>query len=49
VGLALPIPGIWIAIVSVVVLALGVRAGRRMNQPAPVVTSVPQPLVADES
>ena len=46
VGLALPIPGIWIAVVSVVILALGVRAGRRMNQPAAVVTS--QPLIADE-
>jgi membrane protein YqaA with SNARE-associated domain len=35
-GLALPIPGIWIAIVSIVALALGVRSARRMNGSEPV-------------
>jgi membrane protein YqaA with SNARE-associated domain len=49
VGLALPIPGIWITVVSVVVLAFGIRAGRRMNRSAPPATSLPQPLIADES
>ena len=47
-GLALPIPGLWIAVVSLVILAIGFRAGRRMNQPAPGLPVLPQPMVADE-
>ena len=31
-GIALPIPGHWIVIVSLVMLALGIRGARRMNQ-----------------
>jgi len=34
-GFALPIPGIWIALVSIVALALGVRSARKMNRPVP--------------
>jgi hypothetical protein len=36
-GLAMPIPGRWIFLVSVVILAVGVRGARRMNHtPDPV-------------
>jgi ribonucleoside-triphosphate reductase len=39
VGVALPIPGHWIVIASLVALALGVRGARRMNRdPGPVAT-----------
>jgi membrane protein YqaA with SNARE-associated domain len=37
-GWALPIPGIWIALASIVILAFGVRAARRMNEPVDPVT-----------
>jgi hypothetical protein len=36
-GFALPIRGGWIALASVVILLLGMRAARRMNQPSPAV------------
>jgi membrane protein YqaA with SNARE-associated domain len=32
VGVAVPIPGIWIAIASLVLLAFGIRGARRMNR-----------------
>src|SRR3954451_24774764 len=48
-GFALPIPGLWIALASVLILAIGIRAGRRMNQPAPALASMRQPMAADES
>jgi len=35
VGLALPIPGPWIVVASLVLLLLGVRSARRMNRPRP--------------
>jgi ribonucleoside-triphosphate reductase len=35
VGLALPIPGPWLLAASLVVLALGLRGARRMNQAGP--------------
>jgi ribonucleoside-triphosphate reductase len=31
-GVALPIPGLWIVLASLLVLAVGVRSARRMNQ-----------------
>jgi membrane protein YqaA with SNARE-associated domain len=48
-GLALPIPGLWIALASLLILVIGIRAGRRMNQPAPALANLRQPLVPDES
>jgi membrane protein YqaA with SNARE-associated domain len=41
-GWALPIPGIWVALASLVILGFGVRAARRMNQPVDAVTSLQQ-------
>jgi membrane protein YqaA with SNARE-associated domain len=35
VGATLPIPGIWIVVVSLVILAFGVRGARRMNRADP--------------
>jgi membrane protein YqaA with SNARE-associated domain len=35
-GVVLPIPGKWIALASIVVLVLGIRGARQMNQPAPL-------------
>ena len=35
VGATLPIPGSWILVVSLVILAFGVRGARRMNRSAP--------------
>lgn len=35
VGAALPIPGPWIVLASLVILAVGVRGARRMNRQAP--------------
>jgi membrane protein YqaA with SNARE-associated domain len=35
VGAALPIPGPWIVLVSLVILGFGVRGARRMNRPLP--------------
>jgi membrane protein YqaA with SNARE-associated domain len=32
VGIAMPIPGIWIAVASVVLLAFGIRSARKMNR-----------------
>jgi hypothetical protein len=34
-GVALPIPGRWIALASLVLLAVGIREARRMNRRAP--------------
>jgi ribonucleoside-triphosphate reductase len=39
VGVALPIPGYWIVIASLLALALGVRGARRMNREPDTVTS----------
>jgi uncharacterized membrane protein YdjX (TVP38/TMEM64 family) len=39
VGVALPIPGYWIVIVSLLALALGVRGARQMNREPDAVTS----------
>jgi hypothetical protein len=47
VGVALPIPGYWIVIVSLVALALGVRGARRMNRDTGSVSG--QPAVAEET
>ena len=41
VGVALPIPGYWIVIVSLVALALGVRGARRMNRDSGPATGAP--------
>jgi ribonucleoside-triphosphate reductase len=49
VGLALPIPGIWIALASIVILGFGVRAARRMNEPEDAVTSLPPIAAAEEA
>jgi len=35
-GLALPIPGKWIVLVSLGALVLGIRGARRMNQAPPL-------------
>jgi ribonucleoside-triphosphate reductase len=34
-GLAFPIPGPWIVAASLIILALGIKSARRMNQPQP--------------
>jgi membrane protein YqaA with SNARE-associated domain len=49
VGFALPIPGWWIALASVVILAFGIRAGRRMNHPVQSPTNLPQSTMAEEA
>ena len=47
VGFALPIPGYWIVLASLVALAFGVRGARRMNRdPAGV---APQPVRAEKT
>jgi membrane protein YqaA with SNARE-associated domain len=35
VGATMPIPGSWIVVVSLIILAFGVRGARRMNRPEP--------------
>lgn len=49
-GVALPIPGEWIVLASLVALAFGVRGARRMNRPqdAPI-TSRPKAAVPEEA
>ncbi|MFL5492660.1 MAG: hypothetical protein ACJ8AV_14690, partial [Gemmatimonadales bacterium] len=46
-GLAYRVPGPWIAVGSLVVLALGIRAARRMNQSGDSMASLPG--VAEEA
>src|SRR5215210_8697265 len=48
-GLALPIPGLWIALASVLILAIGIRAARRMNEPPEAVPSLSQAAAAEEA
>ena len=35
VGATMPIPGSWIVVVSLIILAFGIRGARRMNRPEP--------------
>ena len=37
VGATMPIPGSWIVVVSLIILAFGIRGARRMNRPEPTV------------
>ena len=46
-GLAYQVPGPWIAVASLVVLGLGIRAARRMNQTGESITTLPP--VAEEA
>ena len=48
-GVAMPIPGHWIILASLVTLAAGLRGARRMNRAPTVVSGVPEPAVADEA
>jgi membrane protein YqaA with SNARE-associated domain len=48
-GFALPIPGIWITLVSIVLLALGVRSARKMNQPSSANAPLPHSPVVEEA
>ena len=41
IGTVLPIPGPWIVLASLVILAFGVRGARQMNRPPPEPTVVP--------
>jgi membrane protein YqaA with SNARE-associated domain len=41
IGTVLPIPGPWIVLASVVILAFGVRGARKMNRPQPDPAAVP--------
>jgi uncharacterized membrane protein YdjX (TVP38/TMEM64 family) len=47
-GLALRIPGLWIVVASLIVLALGFRTARRMNDTGQPLTSIPGPAAAEE-
>jgi membrane protein YqaA with SNARE-associated domain len=47
-GVALPIPGRWIVLASLVALAFGVRGARRMNRPPDLVVSRPA-VMAEEA
>jgi membrane protein YqaA with SNARE-associated domain len=51
VGAALPIPGPWIVLASLVILALGLRGARRMNrpQPEPVTVRSAEAVVPEEA
>jgi uncharacterized membrane protein YdjX (TVP38/TMEM64 family) len=46
-GFALPIPGAWIALVSILALALGVRSARKMNRPTPAGSTLPPSAVTE--
>ncbi len=46
VGAAIPIPGPWIVLASLLILALGVRGARRMNRSQPESTSARSPDAA---
>ena len=48
-GLAMPIPGHWIVLASLVALAVGLRGARRMNRTPEVVGGVPEAAVAEEA
>jgi membrane protein YqaA with SNARE-associated domain len=48
-GLAMPIPGRWIVLVSLVALALGVRGARRMNRGPGTAEGFQQPAMADRA
>jgi membrane protein YqaA with SNARE-associated domain len=48
-GFALRIPVLWIALASLVILALGFRAGRRMNEPGQPVPTLPSAAAAEEA
>ena len=43
IGTVLPIPGPWIVVASLVILALGVRGARRMKRPQPEPASATRP------
>jgi hypothetical protein len=45
-GVAMPIPGHWIVLASLVVLALGVRGARQMNQ---LPNAAAPPPIAEEA
>jgi hypothetical protein len=45
--LAYRVPGPWIAVGSLVVLGLGIRAARRMNQTGESITTLPP--IAEEA
>jgi len=51
VGAAIPIPGPWIVLASLVILALGVRGARRMNrgQPEAAMTRSPEAALPEEA
>jgi len=51
IGTVLPIPGPWIVLASVVILALGVRGARRMNrsQPEPAIVPSTEAGVPEEA
>ena len=49
VGATLPIPGPWIVVVSLVVLAFGVRGARRMNSSNPEATPAPSGALPEEA
>jgi membrane protein YqaA with SNARE-associated domain len=48
VGFVLPIPGGWIAVASVVILLLGMRAARRMNHSSPSAAGLGQSAAVEE-
>ncbi len=51
VGAMIPIPGPWIVLASLVILALGVRGARRMNsaQPDPAITRTSEAALPEEA
>jgi membrane protein YqaA with SNARE-associated domain len=50
VGVALPIPGYWLLLVSLVALGLGVRGARRMNRaPEPAASGSPKAALPEEA
>jgi membrane protein YqaA with SNARE-associated domain len=51
VGATIPIPGPWIVLASLVILALGVRGARRMNraQPEPATARSPEAALTEEA
>jgi membrane protein YqaA with SNARE-associated domain len=48
-GVALPIPGRWIALLSIVLLVLGIREGRRMNRAGPERVGPCRAVVTEEA